>query len=161
MHVWLKVLFIYFPILCDNLFCISSNFRYSGRIGLVKVSRQEVGAETVTIKTISWKNKSDNNWLENMWNVTNKSMLDLRHLYPWTNVEKSMLSMEPERQSGRRTEQRQRIFGKKIFCSVLFFVYLYRLSSLYPGICTDIVGVKPIQLLVYLLSKCKQVFYFM
>ena len=58
-NVWLKVLFIYVAILCDNLFCISINFRYSGRIGLVKVSRQEVGAETVTIKAISSQIKSD------------------------------------------------------------------------------------------------------
>ena len=34
------------------------------------------------------------------------------HLYPCTKVEKSMLSTEPERQLGRRTEHRQRIFEK-------------------------------------------------
>ena len=45
-----------------------------------------------------------------------------------------------------------------VFC---FFVYLYRLSSLYPWICTNVVGVKPIELLVYLLSKCKKRFNFM
>ena len=45
-----------------------------------------------------------------------------------------------------------------VFC---FFVYLYRLSSLYPWICTNVVGVKPIELLVYLLSRCKKRFNFM
>ena len=33
-------------------------------------------------------------------------------LYPWTKVEKSMLSTLGDRQSGRRTEQRQRIFQR-------------------------------------------------
>ena len=33
-------------------------------------------------------------------------------LYPWTKVEKSMLSTLGDRQSGRRTEQRQRIFHR-------------------------------------------------
>ena len=43
------------------------------------------------------------------------------NLYPWTKVEKSMLSTEPERQSGSRTEHRQRIFQKN-------FTSLFRAS---------------------------------
>merc|ERR1712001_639949 len=42
---------------------------------------------------------------------------------------------------------------RKYYVAFSFFVYLYRLPSLHPGICTNVVGVKPIQLLVYLLSE--------
>ena len=37
----------------DAIFCISNHFQYSGRIGLVKVSGQKVGAETVRISRVS------------------------------------------------------------------------------------------------------------
>ena len=49
------------------------------------------------------------------------SMCTKQNLYPWTKVEKSMLSTEPERQSGSRTEHRQRIFQTN-------FISLFRAS---------------------------------
>ena len=36
-----------------------------------------------------------------------------------------MLSMEPERQSGRRTEHRQRIFGKERILFCMFFSFYF------------------------------------
>ena len=132
---------------------------YLCRVGFVEVRRKEVGAETETFKSSAEL-------------LIIYSFNPSINLYPCTNVEKSMLSMEPERQSGRRTEHRQRIFGKEgiLFCmffSLYFvrtygfcwfltfctFLYLYRLSSLDPGISANIVGVKPIKLLVHLLSE--------
>ena len=94
-----------------------------------------------------------------------------RHLYPWTKVEKSMLSTEGERQSGSRTEHRHRIFpkNKSLCCHKVLFMHrirnptciffriliqdLCRLSPLVDWVSAHLVRVQPVKLLVDFLSE--------
>ena len=57
------------------------------------------------------------------------------NLYPWTKVEKSMLSTEPERQSGSRTEHRQRIFQTNFI--IFFWASFSRKLIMSSHLCSD------------------------
>ena len=91
---------------------ISFVFEHLGRVSLVEVSRQEVGAERDTIRNNSSSKDTSQIKDSSCQKLNHKQIISVcfRYLYPWTKVEKSMLSTEPDRQLGRRTEHLQRIF---------------------------------------------------